>query len=574
MGKTLLGSLMMGSRGKHHSASFDDIGARLEAKMGKIPFSGRYHREPRKLEDDYVMSESVLGSGYNGEVRMATSASQPTSTQKFAVKSLNLGGNQFSDREKREQLEAEVENYLSMDHPHITRLYDVYESKEQLHLVMECMDGGELFDRVIEKKRFSEAEASDALRQMLLALNYIHSHGIVHRDVKLENFIFDSKSSGHLKLIDFGFSKMWDPSGTEKLSGSLGTLAYVAPEVLETSYTSQCDMWSLGVIAFILLGGYMPFSGKDDVQIKNIASGTYKMRPDRWKSVSVQAQNFVKSLLEVNPSKRLTAQAALEHPFILDGKGPDQEASMQPCCEALRQFSHASKFRRCCMEMLAWSLSNEDRAKVREVFLSLNEGQKGAISFGELRHAMVDNLHLVDEQEVLKVFDALDYNHDQEIHYSDFLAAMTTTRLDVDDAMLGDTFRRFDTDHSGYITVQNLRDVLGNNVEGERVEGLIAEADQDNDGQISFAEFIAYMKGSSLDIDISETTSEESFDETSVQADEGVAHKMHSSVDKHRRRSSVLRALRGLKDQFKCFTRTKRSHETKNTYPVMAAAGA
>jgi len=206
--------------------------------------------------------------------------------------------------------------------------------------------------------------------------------------------------------------------------------------------------------------------------------------------------------------------------------------------------------------------------------LSLNEGQKGAISFGELRHAMVDNLHLVDEQEVLKVFDALDYNHDQEIHYSDFLAAMTTTRLDVDDAMLGDTFRRFDTDHSGYITVQNLRDVLGNNVEGERVEGLIAEADQDNDGQISFAEFIAYMKGSSLDIDISETTSEESFDETSVQADEGVAHKMHSSVDKHRRRSSVLRALRGLKDQFKCFTRTKRSHETKNTYPVMAAAGA
>merc|ERR1719215_476798 len=147
-------------------------------------------------------------------------------------------------KDKLEQLKAEVENYLSMDHPHIIRLYDVYESRQELFLVMECAEGGELFARLVEKKRFSEAEASDALRQMLLALNYIHSHGIVHRDVKLENFIYDRH--GHLKLIDFGFSKMWAASANENMGDSLGTLAYAAPEVLQENYTSQCDMWSLG----------------------------------------------------------------------------------------------------------------------------------------------------------------------------------------------------------------------------------------------------------------------------------------------------------------------------------------
>jgi len=562
MGRTFRKLLRAGVT-RSRSGSLGDIGMRLEAKMGKIPFSGRYHRGPRKLEDDYVMSTNVLGSGYNGEVRMATSVSQPG--QKFAVKSLRLAGN--IEKDKLEQLEAEVENYLSMDHPHITRLYDVYESKQELHLVMECMDGGELFDRVIEKKRFSEAEASDALRQMLLALNYIHSHGIVHRDVKLENFIYDSKSSGHLKLIDFGFSKMWDPSGDQKMNSSLGTLAYVAPEVLDKSYTSQCDMWSLGVIAFILLGGYMPFSGNDDTQIKNITSGNYKMKPERWSNISAEALNFVKSLLEVDPAKRLTAQAALEHPFIADKDV--EEVALQPCCEALRQFSRASKFRRCCMEMLAWSLNNQDRAKVRDCFLSLDKNHKGTITLGELRNAMVANLNLTDEHEVLKVFEALDYNHDQEIHYSDFLAAMATTRIEVDDAALSDAFRRFDADCSGFITVENLRDVLGDQV---GLEAFIKEADQNHDGRLSFAEFSAYLRCTHLDNDMSDTSSEETPDETSVRADEGAAHKMNAPVGKPRRNSILKGALKHLNVKFTCFSRQKH-HDNGYSYPVVSAVG-
>merc|ERR1719265_765128 len=259
---------------------------------------------------------------------------------KVAIKAFKLTG---LAADKRQQLESEVEIFLVMDHPHVTRLLDVYEGPEHLNMIMECMEGGELFDRVTELKQFSERDAADAVWQMLLAVNYLHSHGIVHRDLKLENFLYDQKTSHHLKLIDFGFSKVWEPN--VKMHVSCGTLSYVAPEVLEKSYTAQCDLWSLGVIAFILLAGYMPFSGSESVQTKNIASGNYRFKPERWKHVSEQGVGFVKKLLQVDANKRLSAESALEDPWIAN-RHHATAAPDQAVVDALRQFGQASKFRR------------------------------------------------------------------------------------------------------------------------------------------------------------------------------------------------------------------------------------
>lgn len=480
----------MGNKPGIHTA-FEKVTSRLEERIGKIPLTGRYHRLPRRIEDDYEVQNTVLGSGYNGVVRMATRKGA-TGNAKFAVKAFKLSKVVGA---KRGQLEAEVEIFLAMDHPHVTTLFDVYESEDTLNLVMECMDGGELFDRLTEVKRFSERDAADSVWQMLLALNYLHSHGIVHRDLKLENFLYDCKGSNHLKLIDFGFSKMWDPN--IKMHASCGTLSYIAPEVLRKCYTSQCDLWSLGVITFILLSGYMPFSGEKALQTRNISEGHYFMKPERWKGISEDAKDITRSLLQVSPEARLTAQGALDHPWMAKRHKIMGKASVDiGVANALRQFGHASRFRRCCMEMMAWSLSNDERNKVREQFLAMDTDNSGTITMGELRTVLQNQLG-VGENELLTIFSALDSHHDEEIHYSDFLAAMVSTRIELHDDLLWTTFQKFDTDHSGYITASDLREILGDSFEGAQVDELLAEADVIGDHRISYAEFVASLTGKS-----------------------------------------------------------------------------
>eukprot|EP00429_Kryptoperidinium_foliaceum_P049797 CAMPEP_0176106664 /NCGR_PEP_ID=MMETSP0120_2-20121206/53526_1 /TAXON_ID=160619 /ORGANISM="Kryptoperidinium foliaceum, Strain CCMP 1326" /LENGTH=641 /DNA_ID=CAMNT_0017440785 /DNA_START=108 /DNA_END=2031 /DNA_ORIENTATION=- len=472
------------------SSNFSEL---AEEMVGRWSVASRYHQLPTRIEDDYAIMEKVLGSGYNGLVRMARGRGGACK-QTFAVKAFKLDG---LSEEKRAQLDSEVAVFLGMDHPHVARLYDVYETSDSLHMVMECLEGGELFDRVMERKRFSESDAAEATRQMLLVVNYLHSHGVVHRDLKLENFLYDLKTGDTLKLIDFGFSKMFDP--LVKMCASCGTMAYVAPEVLRKSYTSQCDMWSLGVIAFILLAGYMPFTGSQQAQRSNIQAGKYILKEDRWSSVSQGGLEFVQALLQVDPCQRLTAEQALEHPWIAQRCMQTDVEIDAGILEGLRQFSGASKFRRCCMQMMAWSLSREERDQVRDYFVSLDTSHQGTITLMELKQVMSSKFHISDD-ETRRIFEAMDSNHDESIHYSDFLAAMMNARLAMHDDLLRSAFRRFDADASGYITADNLREVLGDVHEGENVETLLKEADLLNDGRISYAEFVAFLRGEPLQL--------------------------------------------------------------------------
>eukprot|EP00747_Dinoflagellata_sp_TGD_P143390 gnl/TRDRNA2_/TRDRNA2_176381_c3_seq3.p1 gnl/TRDRNA2_/TRDRNA2_176381_c3~~gnl/TRDRNA2_/TRDRNA2_176381_c3_seq3.p1 ORF type:complete len:526 (-),score=127.44 gnl/TRDRNA2_/TRDRNA2_176381_c3_seq3:32-1609(-) len=471
--------------GQGKSSGLQDVTSRVEKRAGKVATTGRYHRLPKRIADDYEVSTKVLGSGYNGQVHMAKGKQDK---KKFAVKGFKLHG---VSKEKRDELESEAEIFLAMDHPHVARLVDVYESEEQLMLVMECMDGGELFQRVTEKKRFSEKDAANAVWQMLLSVNYIHSHAIVHRDLKLENFLYDSKDSDHLKLIDFGFSKIWDRN--TKMDLSCGTLAYVAPEVLEKNYTSQCDLWSLGVIVFILLVGYMPFSGSEQHQVRCIKEGKYTLRKEVWAKVSDLGRDFVMKLLEKDPSLRLSADKALEHEWIAKREKHSTGNMDQGIVDALCNFADASQFRRTCMSMMAWSLTNEERAQVREIFISMDQDKKGTIKLWELRKVLVEKFHIPKEQSDV-IFKALDQNHDEEIHYSDFLAAMVSSRIAVHDDLLQKTFKRFDTDNSGFITSDNLKSILGETLSGAEIDQVMTEADSSGDGKICYQEFVEYVR--------------------------------------------------------------------------------
>lgn len=294
-----------------------------------MPVSGCYHGKTKKLEGDYIVTQNILGSSIN-EVKMAVSVTQPQ--KQFAVKRIKrtsilsyLFGTSDVDSF------SEVENYLCFDHPHITKLHDVYETQQHFHLVMECMEGGDLCTRLEEKGKFSEMEASKAIRQMLQALEYLHKEGFAHRDVKLENFLYDTKNGSHLKLADFGFT-----SSKAKMKDCVGTLSYAAPEVIKCrhgskncSYTKQCDMWSMGVLGFLLLADTMPFAGDEASQMRQIRQGSFNMQPEGWRNLSAEGKDFIQALLLIDPSKRLTAEKALEHPWITQHQGKDHYSASE-----------------------------------------------------------------------------------------------------------------------------------------------------------------------------------------------------------------------------------------------------
>lgn len=484
-----------------HAASHSvkkELGAvrsRSETRVGTIAVTGRYHKAPIEINMKYKMSDKVLGSGYNGAVHVATAVEDANKT--FAVKPFKLHG---VGADKKEELETECEVFLGLDHPHVVRLVDVYESEEYLWLVMENMKGGELFRRVTKKKRFDEKTAAETCWQMLLAVKYLHAEGIVHRDLKLENFLYETVDGDHLKLIDFGFSKIWNPS--TKMQLSCGTLAYVAPEVLGKSYTSQCDMWSLGVIVYILLFGMMPFQGAEAQQLSKIKSGQYIFKKDVWDRVSENAQDFVKKLLVKMPDNRMNAEQAIAHPWLKDrGAIQTSPADRESISKALENFGHGSKLRRTAMTMMAWSLTSEERAQVRKAFLEIDTDRTGAINLAEFTKLMEENFKWddnggseEDHQAIIKeAFRALDSNTDEVIHYSEFLAAMGNWRIALHKDLLVQTFERFDTERTGLLTVDNFKHVLGNTMSDEEIQGLINEADADGSGAIDVKEFVRYL---------------------------------------------------------------------------------
>jgi calcium-dependent protein kinase len=441
------------------------------------------------LEKDYEVETKVLGRGYNGEVFMATS--KEDKSKKFAVKGFKLIG---MAREVKGDLENEAEVFLNMDHPHVVRLVDCYETPERLTMVMECLEGGELFHRIQKRRKFQERDAAAAIHQMLLALNYIHSHGVVHRDIKLENFLYVSQESDELKLIDFGFSKFWEP--TTKLKLSCGTLAYVAPEVLGKSYDLKCDMWSCGICSFILLLGYMPFQGSEDTQKQSIKAGKFLIKEKYWSKLTPGAQDFLRRLIVVDPQMRLDATSALAHPWLqVRAKPPSHhhdEVSLE-IATSLANFGQASVVRRACMTMMAWSLTAEDRDEVQAEFEALDTDKSGTISTAEFLRVLEDKYH-IDDHTAREAFRALDMTHDDEIHYSEFLAATVSARINLHDHLMHDTFKRFDADGNGVIELSDLKEVLGDCFDGTKVEVLIKDMDKNADGKIDYPEFIAYLR--------------------------------------------------------------------------------
>ncbi|XP_054640465.1 MAP kinase-activated protein kinase 2 isoform X2 [Dunckerocampus dactyliophorus] len=282
-----------------------------------LPFLSRPTLQIKKnaIIDDYKVTSQVLGLGINGKV---LEIFQRKTGDKYALKML-----QDCSKARRE---VEL-HWRASPCSNIVRIIDVYENLYQgrkcLLIVMECMDGGELFSRIQDRgdQAFTEREASDIMKSIGEAIQYLHAVNIAHRDVKPENLLYSTKRpSALLKLTDFGFAK--ETTSHNSLATPCYTPYYVAPEVLgPEKYDKSCDMWSLGVIMYILLCGYPPFYSDHGLAIspgmkKRIRMGQYVFPNPEWSDVSEEAKQLIKTLLKTEPTQRLTITEFMNHPWI------------------------------------------------------------------------------------------------------------------------------------------------------------------------------------------------------------------------------------------------------------------
>mmetsp|Transcript_41962 Transcript_41962/g.88092 ORF Transcript_41962/g.88092 Transcript_41962/m.88092 type:complete len:415 (+) Transcript_41962:304-1548(+) len=317
-----------------------------------VPITGAFGN----IEHKYHVDPHVLGTGHYGSVRECIDRS---TGQRYAVKSICKSDPSV----KPAGLVREIRLLKDMKHQIIVELVDVFEDAEYVHIVTDLCKGGELFDRIIEKasngdigsKCFAEDDAAIVIRQVLEAVSYMHKRGIVHRDIKPENILYETKDEDSpVKIIDFGLARKHDSGLEPPMTTLVGTPYYIAPEVLRKKYDKSCDLWSVGVVAYILLCGYPPFNGaNNDETHRSVLRGQYNFPFEDWKGISPEARHFISQLLQMDSTKRMAVEEALNHPWIVRHTPTDAVMSDGICEEVKDKGSRLPRRFRFCSGPMA-----------------------------------------------------------------------------------------------------------------------------------------------------------------------------------------------------------------------------
>lgn len=400
-------------------------------------------------------------------------------------------------------LQNEVQIYLSIDHPQIARLERVYDRGDDLHLVMECLEGGELFDWVVKCGPYPEREAADVARQVLLAAGYLHSHNVVHRDLKLENLVYEHRDSKHVKLIDFGYATRWD--GRTKLTHRCGSLQYVAPEVLGRAYTEKVDLWSIGVLLYVLLTGQPLHHGSDWAIPTKIQSGKLDFVP-RFFKLSKDARSLIQSLLTHNPEERPSASDALEHPWLRRHvrATPSVDCGVM---NSLRCFADVPPLRRACLLLMASLMPSRDQASLLKQFYMMDFDHKGVLTLNGLKRALGPSC----DAEAEAIFSSIDANNDGEVTWSEFLAVTMAEQSHLSKDVSKAAFCLFDYQPGNDITASTICNVLGGASCGSPTssEDALKAGDDGDEGGVVFGsheEFHSYLEQSSGESQAEEET--------------------------------------------------------------------
>uniref|UniRef100_A0A7S0RNC7 Calcium-dependent protein kinase n=1 Tax=Chlamydomonas leiostraca TaxID=1034604 RepID=A0A7S0RNC7_9CHLO len=442
-----------------------------------------------KLEDLYKIDKQ-LGKGAFGVVKLGIN--KKTGAQ-VAIKSISKAKLVCKEDVKDVQAEVAIMNLVA-GHQCVVTLMSTFEDKDAVHLCMELCGGGELFDSIVEAGSFTERKAATIFKKMVDTIHHCHELGVMHRDLKPENFLLTSKGpDGELKLTDFGLGVFFKPG--ERFRDLVGSPYYVAPEVLRKNYSHEADMWSLGVILYILLSGLPPFWGDTEEQIfKMVLRGHIDFKTDPWPKISEAAKDCVRRLLEQDPAKRATTQQILTHDWLVKEGAANDVVLDSVVLKRMRQFAQMNKLKKMCLMVVGQHLSPDEIAGLKELFKSIDEDKSGTISVEEMRKALSQWGHKIGEAELQALISIADVDGDGLIDYNEFVAStMHLSKLEKEE-VLQKTFMQLDRDGSGTISIDELSAALRQFGVYDDAATLLATADKNGDGSIDYCEFCAMMR--------------------------------------------------------------------------------
>lgn len=467
-----------------------------QGEGGQLVFQHVFTAEnPGHIGETYKFS-GKLGEGTYGQVKQATHKETGASR---AIKSIDI-----SNIKDKNRFEQEVGIQQRLHHPNIVRLYEVFKDAKNVYLVMELCTGGELFDRIVEQAEqsdcdmaFGERQSATYMLQILGAMHYLHTNHFVHRDIKPENFLMqDESKTAEIKVIDFGLAK-YNPSGSA-MKTKAGTPYYVAPQVLQGNYTHKCDVWSCGVIAYVLLCGYPPFYGdKDSDILRRVRAGKFEFPSPDWDNTSDDAKDFISKMLTFDEAKRAAAEDMLNHPWLSNAQSSPSGGKMHlNFVDKLRKFQSQKKLKKVALTLIAEQLEDKELQGLRETFKGLDVNQDGSLTLQEIRQGL-EKHKIQIPGDIEAIMAALDTDGSGSIDYTEFIAASLSHKQYMKKAVLWAAFRRFDRDGNGYISAKELAAMIHEEGDDLRVsKELIKEVDQNGDGEVSFEEFQKMMGGS------------------------------------------------------------------------------
>jgi len=420
-----------------------------------------------------------------------------------------------ADIKQKQLTEMMNEIYVmrTLDHPYIIRLYEVYQVKQNIWMIMDLCTGGDLTTR-----KLNEPEVVVVAEQILRGVVYLHRNGVCHQDLKLENILYEhSGKDASIRLIDFGISEKYDHNG--KLRMTSGAVYTMSPEISSGTgpYTTKSDVWAIGVIVWVLLAGDYPFMKKEE-DLKNKEKRVTLNNADydygitwRGRDITSQAKRFVAGCLRKKPENRWSAKTALAFvketwvPGLEDKALRSSQMSLKvtPRNTALEiNMDDIARFCECGLlkqTVLITMANTMDRAEVgdlEDLFLLLDSENTGTICMKELKDAFIKlGLPNIKDEKLQEIFSVIDHDNSGQIHYAEFLAALAESHGLVTTDRLSDAFDRIDTNGKGFITHDDLKAILGENYKEGVVENMIKEADFKKNGKVDYDELLQLMFG-------------------------------------------------------------------------------